>query len=493
MNNPGLSSPKAVVLFGQAGTGKSSIAHEIAYQFDQMNRLTTSYFFVRDNPSGHEPYRFFTTLAQDLCRISPAFKAALGNIINLNPRLVHSCNYTTLVESLLQEPIKDIYFVGPVFIVIDALDENEDAFHKTLYAGNNGIPFHIALLQWISGLPSNFRILITSRPEKNLEKTFSESPITHCIYMDDGQLADRVNDDILIFMQKKLYTANICENDLYKLVKKADGFFQWAFVACEYIAHPPSGLESKTCIQRILHPSKTKKSLGLKPLDKLYTTVLERFDMNDSDISNNFQSVMRVILGVFKPLSVIGLNTMHQLCFTMNDSIDISVVVKDLGSLLSNVSPSESELPIAPLHTSFRDFLTDKNRSHKFYIDLDDIHDKFTIAALQVMLEYLEFNICKLETSFCLNNEVTDLKEHIGKYISSALSYSCCFWANHLASMSKYDPKTFNLLQTFMKEKFLFWLEVLSIKGELAIAKPALLVLQKWLNQISNSINVSAL
>ena len=491
VNNPEPSSPRVLVLFGQAGTGKSAIAHEIAHLYNCMNHLTTSYFFVRNNPSGHEPYRFFTTLAQDLCRISPAFRAALANIINLKPWLVHVRNYTTLVESLLQDPIKDLSFVGPVFIVIDALDENEDAFHKRLYAGRNSIPFHTALLQWISKLPSNFRILITSRPERELENTFSESSLIHRIYMDDCQLGDRVNDDVLIFMQTKLHTVNICENDLQKLVERAEGLFQWASVACDYIAHPPPGLESKDCIQRILHPSESKKFLGLNPLDELYTTVLERFNMNDSIICSKFQSVMKLILGVFKPLSVIGLNMMHKLGFTENGSIDISVIVKDLGSLLSHVGPSESELPITPLHTSFWDFLTDQNRSHDFFINMDGIHDKFTMATLQVMLAKLEFNICKLETSFCLNNEVADLKERIEKYIPSALSYSCHFWADHLASMSNYDSDIFKLLQIFMEEKFLFWLEVLSVKGELAIAKPALLVLQKWLSQISNPTNVS--
>src|SRR6266545_7236865 len=172
INDPDPSSPKVLVLFGQAGMGKSSIAHEIAHRYSCMNRLTTSYFFVRGNPSGPEPYRFFTTLARDLCRICPAFKATLGKLMNEKPELAHVRNYTTLVESLLRDPLKDLYFVGPIFIVIDALDENDDASHKRLYAGGNSIPFHTALLQCVSELPSNFRILITSRPEAELEKAF---------------------------------------------------------------------------------------------------------------------------------------------------------------------------------------------------------------------------------------------------------------------------------------------------------------------------------
>ena len=98
INDPDPSSPKVLALFSQAGMGKSSIAHEIAHQCSCMNHLTTSYFFVRGNPSGREPYCFFTTLAQNLCCICPAFKAALGKIITEKPELAHIQNYTILVE-----------------------------------------------------------------------------------------------------------------------------------------------------------------------------------------------------------------------------------------------------------------------------------------------------------------------------------------------------------------------------------------------------------
>ena len=42
VNGPSLDSGRGLVLFGQAGTGKSGIAHEIARQFDKMHCLTSS-------------------------------------------------------------------------------------------------------------------------------------------------------------------------------------------------------------------------------------------------------------------------------------------------------------------------------------------------------------------------------------------------------------------------------------------------------------------
>ena len=78
VNDPNPDSERALVLFGQAGTGKSSIAHEIAGLFDKMNRLTSSFIFSRSEQSERKAYHLFTTLAHHLADRYPSFKAALG-------------------------------------------------------------------------------------------------------------------------------------------------------------------------------------------------------------------------------------------------------------------------------------------------------------------------------------------------------------------------------------------------------------------------------
>src|ERR1700755_995189 len=61
VNDP--TSERAPVLFGKAGTGKSSIAHEIARLFDKMHRLTSSFIFRREQ-SLQRAYHLITTLAR---------------------------------------------------------------------------------------------------------------------------------------------------------------------------------------------------------------------------------------------------------------------------------------------------------------------------------------------------------------------------------------------------------------------------------------------
>lgn len=487
VNNPDPSSPVVLMLFGQAGTGKSTIAHEVARRFHDMGRLTTSYFFSRGNTFKRESYRFFTTLARDLSRSCPAYRASLGDVINNNPDLVYAQDYTTLFESLLREPLKDLHFVGPILIILDALDESEDVSNMDSYTPSNNTRFHAFLAKRLPDLPSNFRILITSRQEAAIEDVFPESPLIRRIRMDDADLAGGIDGDILTYMPTKLCKAGV-EKDIFRqLVEKAEHLFQWASVACHYITHPPPGLDSKRCIQRVLSPTNTKK--GLNPLDAPYKTVLERFDIDDADIRDNFRSVMGRILCVFEPLSIDSLNTIscHAADGVKSSTMyNVAPIVEHLGSLLSNTA--STSIPITPLHTSFRDFLTDSERSGKFHVNLNDAHSQLAYGTLRTMLKLLDFNICKLTTSYSLNREVRDLDQRIKAYIPFALSYSCRFWADHLAHVPMFDNDTFECVLAVLEEKFLFWLEVLSVSGELAIATTALLSLRTWLSKIPEKV-----
>ena len=146
VDNP--DSERSLILFGQAGTGKSSIAHEIARRFDTLHRLTSSFIFLRKERP--KPHHLFTTLARDLSDRYPSFRAALGRVIKDNSSLrVGTRDYPTLFQSLILEPLKDLHIVGPILVVIDALDESGDM------TGGNGL--HEFLARNLYRLPSNLR------------------------------------------------------------------------------------------------------------------------------------------------------------------------------------------------------------------------------------------------------------------------------------------------------------------------------------------------
>jgi hypothetical protein len=99
------------------------------------------------------------------------------------------------------------------------------------------------------------------------------------------------------------------------------------------------------------------------------------------------------------------------------------------------------------------------------------------------MSDGLKFNICHIGTSHLLNDEVPELPSHIVHAITGALSYACRFWWLHLSEISHVDRDQYTLLldiKTFLHDRFLYWLEVLSLIKEVPSAVKALDYVTEW-------------
>ena len=89
--------------------------------------------------------------------------------------------------------------------------------------------------------------------------------------------------------------------------------------------------------------------------------------------------------------------------------------------------------------------------------------------------------MCKLPDTV-LNSEVDNLHERIKQYLSPALQYACRSWHKHLVDDDAANtPVVTSVLYQFLKNKFLFWLEVLSVLGAAREAVDALGVVAQWL------------
>jgi len=290
--------------------------------------------------------------------------------------------------------------------------------------------------------------------------------------MDDRQLAAKTHDDILAFLQKRLPSEEF-RNYGNALAIKAEGLFQWAAVACGYILKPPAsfGFSKKKCIEHLLRL--TADHHRQDPLDELYKEVLEGY-FTHQEARLLFRSVVGQLITAFEPLSIRSLTTLRH--HTPNEDDDYDSVVemlRHLGSLLSNVSSVDQNLPIAPLHTSFRDFLISKVKSGDFCVSLRDAHGQLARSCLDLLLNDLKFNICNLESSYLANKDVEDLDSRVNEHIPPALLYACRFWDDHLEHID-FEIDRFIQLRRFFEEKFLFWLEVLSVTSNVGLASPAL-------------------
>jgi hypothetical protein len=426
VNDPNPDTERSLVLFGQAGTGKSSIAHEIAGLFDKMHRLTSSFIFLRREQSVRKGHHLFTTLARHLADRYPSFKIALGQVVKDNTDLQGGTHdYRTLFESLILEPLEDLHITGPILVVIDALDESGET------TGRTGL--HAFLAENLQRLPSNFRVLITSRPEYAIVSALDGAPSIKVKYMDDTELAE-TDKDILTFLRAKLPSEKF-GSYVGALAVKAGKLFQWAAVASQLVLDPSEDFDfdEVTCINHLLEPSTNPR--GQDPLDELYEEVLGGY-FKGQEARDLFRSVVGQLITSIEPLTIRSLIPLRQHA-SDNRRSDAAVIglLRRLGSLLSNVNSSDNSLPIIPLHASFRDFLTNKDKSGDFYVRVRDAHDQLAHSCLNLLLDPgdgLKFNICELETSYLANDDVEDLNTRVDRHIPPALLYAFRFWDDHM-------------------------------------------------------------
>lgn len=146
-------------LNGLAGTGKSTIARNIARKYYDKKRLGASYFFSKGGEDTSNSTRFVTSLAVQLARLSPDLESSICNAIKEHP---HIASQTLLDQwnRLILQPLASLgcNFPHPsLLLVVDALDECE---------GDNDVEVIIQLLRQVQSLEAVcLRILLTSRPE----------------------------------------------------------------------------------------------------------------------------------------------------------------------------------------------------------------------------------------------------------------------------------------------------------------------------------------
>jgi hypothetical protein len=476
--------PRVMWLSGLAGKGKSAIAHTIVNWFsEKTGGLGSCFCFDRLREADRLHEKIFSTIACDLADGDPGVKRALANVVKNSTSLKNTTDISQQWRKLIMEPLKKFSAssVGPVLIVIEGLDESGGVETRRdllrILAGR----FQAKGFPQITELPSNFRILVTSRPLHDIEEELKGTDHIQRLSLDEILPKDAEH-DIHMFVSEELKGLSDFRDKESTIAAKAEGLFEWAALACRYIKDTPPGVSRMSRFNALINPSAGKQK-GL--LHDTYLVILKdimRRDLYSDDDEYRkalagFRSVMGQILGTAEPLPWDSLDTMRKF-FPKRSDQDMGII-KHMGSLLSGTN---SCTPIRPLHASFHDFLMDKSSSGDFFIEVSDVQLDLAFASLRVMEHGLRFNICDLKSSYLPNSQDTELPQRVKTSIPPHLSYSCRFWATHVSS-STFDPELANAIKSFFDhERLLFWIEALGLLNAIRGAITVLPLIAQWLD-----------
>ncbi|KAF7363064.1 WD40 repeat-like protein [Mycena venus] len=445
-------------LYGVAGAGKSTIATSICQTFNALGLLGASLFFTRSNEAS-SPSFVIRTIAYSLAKSNTQMASEICLVMHQHPHIIDA-SIEDQFQRLLGEPLdqaKD-HIHGPIIIILDALDECSDPESRR------------RLISLISNrfttLPL-LRILITSRPDLDITAAFRNQSSIVKMPLDIATPSSL--EDIRLYIDAEMMDVRQMhfswdldptwpgEEKINALGTLAAGLFIWASTATKYLrnAHDPND-----ALDHLL-----KKG---SDLDALYAVALQSTKFwEDRTFAERAQACLAAVVLGKVPMSDTTINAL----LGLDAKKSSAHVFFKLGCVLQWAPGKSAQI----LHASFGDYLTDHKRcsQESWFIDPTFWGLKLAQGCLQVLNTELQFNICRLEDSHITNTAVHDLPNRIATYIPAHLSYSSRFWADHILG-AKWDEAILTDIENLMYNKFPFWLEILSILGDLGIGINAL-------------------
>lgn len=453
-------------LNGMAGTGKTTIANSLCVMLDQSHELGASFFCSRLLPECRDVKLIIPTIAYQLARFSRPFRSALSNILERHPD-IRTKSLSKQLQRLVVEPLREVTQALPTHLVVvmDALDECGDS---------RGIGQLLEMLARDEReLP--IKVFVSSRPEPQIRNKIGN--VTDQLIL--HQLVESsVKRDIRRYLLAEVSDISLSEPQLVALVKRAGVLFIYAAAIVRYITVGEFLTNRRKRLEVLLGATPTVPSKVNVEIDALYHGVLGSA-FNDPDLEDTDGERMKLVLDTVicaqAPLTVGALTGLLQLA-------DADWVLTALSSLWSVIRISGANSLVTTLHTSFPDFMLSSERSDPHTCRAETHHGRLAELCLKrIEKNECQFNICGLESSYVVDEQVPDLEDRVKQAIPQDLWYACRYWAVHL-ELSGQSSKRVQLLRDFLSKRLLLWMEVLNLKKHISIGASLLQKARGWCN-----------
>jgi hypothetical protein len=481
-------------LFGQAGSGKSTIAYTIARRFefagdvDDTIVLGGNFFCSRQFEETRFATRVIRTIVYHLALRYKAFADALRCSGKFDT--VHH-NVRAQLESLLIEPwgqsrLAESSNSARFLVVIDALDEID---------GQGGSEFLRDLFDVINKhhLPG-LKFFVTSRSDPDLVSHVESFEDRHFYRLEEVPI-DEAQADITTYLKANL--PHFARDDIAQLVTLAAGLFIYAATLAKHFGgHTPR--EQKKLLKELLANSNSTTSQTSRGatdlLDRLYNQILlDVFDGFEGDIRSHRLRILYTFLCTAERSStsiVTGLlpddSDSDTASGAGNHAVDDTSIADDVLRRLYAVLYTDNGR-VLWYHKSFPDFLFEEARSKEFWCNQAKHHQDLMESCFHIMKAGLRFNIANIPSSFIFDHDNATLSEAVKQNIPPILSYSCRNWDYHLLAATSADSDAlYQILSEFLELRVLFWIEAMNLLGSRGLCDPMLQRARKCVTDVSD-------
>ena len=385
--------------------------------------------------------------------------------------------------SFIVTPLQEFASTCPsmtVVLVIDGVDEcPADIRPSFLSAISAGVPL----------LPSTVKIYLTSRPRVDVRQCLEpleplRIPVAVGVGLDDGDIEYYLRHELERICKaaglEKAWPASQIKRDASALASKAGGVFQWAWLLSSLLVNR---VKPRDVVAQILNVDSS--STPEVNLDVLYTEALNIAlpeVASDINLGPLYHQVVGTVLAAKQPLTVSAICSLLK-ADSDDASSAIQALLVNLGSVLILHRVRGGAVIVRVGHPSFRDYVTSQERCPpSWFIEPHQASVQLGSRCFSLMATTLRRDICRMGSLSVTNKDLST--GTIYQYIVTGLQYACIHAFTHIERNSG----NLRMLETFLMEKLLEWLEAMTLMGLLDTAVELVQLALAVLNQVCHTL-----
>jgi archaellum biogenesis ATPase FlaH len=430
---------------GDPGKGKTMLLCGIIDELQKSTAKTglVSYFFCQATDSR---INTATAVLRGLLFLLVSQQPSLVSYVRkkydrAGKTIFEDANAWVALAEIFTEVLRDPS-LNATYLIIDALDECVTDLPKLL----DFVAKH-------SSISSRVKWIVSSRNRPDIEEQLERAG--HKVRLSLELNAESVSTAVRTFIEQKVsqlaqqkkYDERTRDAVLENLALNANDTFLWVALVCQNL--------EMTAKRNVL-----KKLISFPPgLNSLYERMMQQ--ISKSDDAELCKQVLASIALVYRPITLKELVALvEQLGEIANDK-ELREIIGLCGSFLTL-----REDTIYFVHQSAKDFLLAQAAEEVFPSGGKHVHHAIVARSLEIMSRTLQRDMYGLKVP---GYPVDDIKQPDSDPLTTS-HYSCIYWVDHLCdsdpvSSASYveDLQDGGVVDTFLKEKYLYWLEVLSL------------------------------